>query len=191
MSQKQSKIIQAFEYAFVHHIGTTRKGTQIPYITHPLDVASILMKNNASEEVIIAGLLHDVIEEENVELEELKKQFGEKIAQLVDFATEPAKLREGDRKKNWKARKQHTLDHLASATQEEKLLSCADKLANIRDTIHDYNQFGEKLWERFNSTFEQQRWYYRSLCEVFLKGEGIGHYPAYQQLKECVEQLYQ
>ena len=190
LSQKQSKIIQAFEYALLHHIKTTRKGSQIPYITHPLDVASILMKNNASEEVIIAGLLHDVIEEENVELDELKRQFGEKIAQLVDFATEPAELREGDRKNSWKARKQHTLDHLASASQEEKLLSCADKLSNIRDTINDYKQFGEKLWERFNSTFEQQGWYYRSLCEVFLKGEGIGHYLAFQQFKECVKKLY-
>ena len=191
LSQKQSKIIQAIEYAFVCHIKTTRKGTQIPYIAHPLDVASILMKNNASEEVIIAGLLHDVIEEENVELEEVKRQFGEKVAQLVDFATEPAELRKGDRRKSWKARKQHTLDHLASATQEEKLLSCADKLSNIRDSINDHKEQGEKLWERFNSTFEQQRWYYQTLCEVYLQGEGIGDYPAYKQLKDCVAQLYE
>jgi len=190
LSQKQSKIVKAFEYAFVHHKGTTRKGTKIPYIAHPLDVASILMKNNASEDVIIAGLLHDVIEEENVTLEELKRDFGEKVAQLVDFATEPADLRKRNRKKSWKTRKRHTLDHLDTATQEEKLLSCADKLSNIRDTINDYRELEDKLWERFNATFEQQRWYYRSLCEVYLKGEGIGHYPAYKQLKECVEVLY-
>ena len=190
MNPKQLKIVQAFEFAYRYHAGTIRKGSQVPYIVHPMDVAAILMKNNASEEIIIAGLLHDVIEEENVELEEIKRQFGTKVAQLVNFATEPAELRKGDRKKSWKTRKQHTLDLLETATQEEKLLSCADKLSNIRDTINDHKELGSKLWERFNATFEQQRWYYRSLCESFLKGEGIEDYPAYTQFKDCVEQLY-
>ncbi|MFW9903273.1 MAG: HD domain-containing protein [Candidatus Thorarchaeota archaeon] len=191
MNLKQPKIIQAFEFAHKYHAGTTRKGSQIPYIAHPMDVAAILLKNHATEDLIVAGLLHDVIEEENVELGELERQFGEKVAQLVDFATEPAELRKGDRKKSWKTRKQHTLDNLEAATQEEKLLSCADKLSNIRDTINDFEELGDKLWGRFNATFEQQRWYYRSLCEDYLKGEGIGHYPAYKQLKKCVERLYQ
>lgn len=190
MNLTSPKIVQAFEFAYVKHSGTTRKGSQIPYIAHPIDVAAILIKNNASEEVIIAGLLHDVIEEENVKLQELEDQFGRNITQLVNFATEPAELRKGDRKKSWKARKQHTLDHLKTATQEEKLLSCADKLSNIRDTINDHKEQGDKLWERFNATFEQQRWYYLSLCKAYLKGEGIGHYSAYKQLKECVELLY-
>jgi (p)ppGpp synthase/HD superfamily hydrolase len=156
-----------------------------------MDVAAILLKNDATEDLIVAGLLHDVIEEENVELTELERQFGERVAQLVDFATEPAELRKRDRKKSWKARKQHTLEHLEAASQQEKLLSCADKLSNIRDTIDDYKVLGDRLWERFNATFYQQRWYYRSLCEVYLKGEGIGDYPAYKQLKDCVERLYQ
>jgi (p)ppGpp synthase/HD superfamily hydrolase len=190
MNHQSSKIIQAFKFAYIHHKGTTRKGSQIPYIAHPMDVAAILLKNNAEEDVIVAGLLHDVIEEENVELQELETQFGRKVAQLVDFATEPAELRKGNRRKSWKARKQHTLDHLEAATQEEKLLSCADKLSNIRDTINDYKELGDKLFDRFNATIEQQGWYYRSLCEVYLKGEGIGHYPAYKQLKDSVEQLY-
>ena len=190
MNLKQAKMVKAFEFAFRHHIGTTRKGSQIPYIVHPMEVAAILLKNHASEDVIVAGLLHDVIEEENVELMELERQFGKKVAKLVDFATEPAELRKKDRKKSWKARKQHTLDHLEAATQEEKLLSCADKLSNIRDTIADYKELGDELWERFNATFEQQRWYYQSLCEAYLKGEGIRHYPAYKQLKDCVKRLY-
>lgn len=190
MNQKQTKIVQAFEFAYRIHAGTTRKGSQVPYIVHPMDVAAILLKSDATEDLIVAGLLHDVIEEEDVELQELERQFGDKVAQLVEFATEPVELRKGDRKKSWKARKQHTLDHLEVATQEEKLLSCADKLSNIRDTINDYEEQGEKLWKRFNATFEQQRWYYRSLCEAYLKGEGIGHYSAYKQFKDCVENLY-
>ncbi len=189
MKHKQSKFVQAFEFAYGKHAGSTRKRTKIPYIVHPMDVAAILMKNNASEEMIVAGLLHDVIEEEGIKIQELERRFGQKVAQLVNFATEPRELRKGDSRKTWEARKQHTINQIETATQEEKLLSCADKLANIRDMINNHKQLGNKLWEKFNAPFEKQRWYYRSLCESYVKGEGIGHYPAYKQFKECVEQL--
>ncbi|MHA2203447.1 MAG: HD domain-containing protein [Candidatus Hodarchaeales archaeon] len=190
MQKKRSITVQAFEFAFLHHAGSTRKGTQIPYIVHTMDVAAILLKNCASEDMIAAGLLHDVIEEEKVKLQELENRFGRKIAQLVSFATEPEELRKGESRKTWEKRKQHTLNHLETATQEEKLFSCADKLANIRDMIINHKQLGNKLWERFNAPYEKQRWYYRSLCEAYVKGEGIGNYPAYKQFKECVEQLF-
>ena len=190
MKNKRSKIVQAFEFAYVNHAGSTRKGTQIPYIVHPIDVAVILMKNNASEDMIVAGLLHDLIEEEKVGLQELENRFGQKIAHLVNYATEPAELRKGDSRKTWEARKQHTLNQIETATKEEKLLSCADKLANIRDMILNHKQLGHKLWEKFNAPFEKQRWYYQSLCEAFVKGEGISNYAAYTQFKECVRQLF-
>lgn len=190
MNNKKSKIPQAFEFAYISHVGTTRKGTQIPYIVHPMDVATILMKNNTSEEMIVAGLLHDVIEKEGVELGEIEQIFGEKVAHLVNFSTEPRELRKKDSKKTWDARKQHTIKKIETATKEEKLLTCADKLANIRDMIMNHKQLGNKLWEKFNAPFGKQRWYYSSLCKAFLEGEGIRDYAAYIQFKECVEQLF-
>lgn len=97
--------------------GTTRKGTQVPFIVHPLEVAAILMKNSASEDMIVAGLLHDVIEEEDIELIELEKVFGKEVAHLVYFATEPEELRKSDSKQTWDVRKQHTIDKIETATK--------------------------------------------------------------------------
>jgi (p)ppGpp synthase/HD superfamily hydrolase len=190
MKNTRPKIVEAFEFAYLHHEGSTRKGTKIPYIVHPIDVATILMKNNASEDMVVAGLLHDVIEEEKVELKELENRFGQEIAQLVNYATEPGELRNGDSKKTWEARKQNTINQVETATKEEKLLLCADKLANIRDMINNHKQLSHKLWEKFNAPFEKQQWYYQSLCKAFVKGEGIRNYAAYTQFKECVEQLF-
>ena len=192
MNKSRLKIIKAFEFAYVNHAGSTRKGTQIPYIVHPIDVAAILMKNNASEDMIVAGLLHDVIEEENVELAEIERSFGKKIADLVNFVTEPKELRKSDMdgKKTWEARKQSTINKIKSATDEQKLLLCADKLANIRDIIIEYKKLGNELWQKFNAPMDKQRWYYRSLCKVFLKGEGISDYSVFNQFEECVTQIF-
>jgi len=154
------KIAKAFEIAFKAHIKQKRKSTNVPYIIHPMEVAVILMKNGASDALVASGLLHDVVEDTNVELSEIEKEFGKHVGLLVKGATEPEKLNKNiklDEKKTWQERKQHTITFIKTASREMKMLSCADKLSNIQSMIYDYNLIGEKLWERFNASKEKQR----------------------------------
>ncbi|MBI2079441.1 HD domain-containing protein [Candidatus Micrarchaeota archaeon] len=138
----ESIIKKAFEVALEAHKKQKRKATDIPYIVHPMEVTIILMKNGANEELIAAGLLHDVVEDTDVTIEEIEKKFGKKIAFLVQSVTEPTKLnkklKKEDEKKTWKERKKHTIDSIKSVSKEVKMLSCADKLANISSMLEDY-----------------------------------------------------
>lgn len=85
--------LKAFSYAYDAHLGQPRKNTKIPYIVHPMDVASILMKHNAPDHVVIAGILHDVIEDGGKTISEISNLFGENVAKLVDGASKPARAR--------------------------------------------------------------------------------------------------
>ena len=94
--QDNNLIVKAFKFAYNAHKNTYRKSSTIPYIVHPLDVASTLMKNNAPEHVVIAGLLHDVIEYEDYTLSDIRHEFGDEVATLVDGASEPEELINAD-----------------------------------------------------------------------------------------------
>ncbi len=193
MKKSTSPVVRAFEFAYNAHKGTKRKATNVPYIIHPLSVAVNLMKTNASEELVVAGLLHDLIEDEGVKLSEISANFGEKVASLVKGASEPTKLRKStsDPKKTWKKRKQRTIEFIRGADKDLKLLSCADKLSNIKDTIEDHNRLGEKLWDKFNAPKNEQSWYYRSMCNSYQTGpENISDLPIFHEFKSCVKQIF-
>jgi (p)ppGpp synthase/HD superfamily hydrolase len=189
------RIVEAFLFSYNSHFDNHRKDSRVPYIVHPMDVASVLMKNNASEDVIIAGLLHDVVEDTEIELDELYEKFGEKIASLVDGISEPEKYRKiksrDKRKANWKERKIHTIDNIRTADYDLKLLTCADKLSNIRDMINDYNEIGDKLYYKLNSTKEDNKWYYKSMLRSFeSQPNSLVGLPMFNQYKNSVECLF-
>ena len=183
-----SIVVRAFSFAYKAHKGQYRKGSKIPYIVHPMDVASALMKNEASEEIVVAGLLHDVVEDAGVELQQVEKLFGNQVKRLVKGASEPEEYRREmsseERRKTWKVRKSHTVSKIKDADYDLKLLSCADKLSNIRDMINDYNEVGDKLWNKLNATKEQQSWYYNSMLEAYTTSPSslVGK-PLYNQFK--------
>ncbi|MBI4399407.1 bifunctional (p)ppGpp synthetase/guanosine-3',5'-bis(diphosphate) 3'-pyrophosphohydrolase [Candidatus Micrarchaeota archaeon] len=187
-------IAKAFEFAFNAHGNQKRKGTDIPYIIHPMEVAVILMKNGAPDYLVVAGLLHDVVEDTDIELSEIANNFGKRVALLVKSATEPQKLDKKvllDEKKTWKERKMHTIASMKNSGREIKMLSCADKLSNIRSMIEDYRVLGERLWKKFNAPKKQQRWYYRSMLKTFShKKNSIVDLQMYKDFKECVEQFF-
>lgn len=188
-------IVKAFYVAYEAHKKYYRKGTAIPYIVHPMDVASILMKNGAPEHVVVAGLLHDTVEDTDMAIDGIREQFGSNVAELVKGATEPEKLVKGvtdiEKKKTWKERKQHTISFITGAWREMKMLSCADKLANISDMIREYALFGEELWGRFNATKAEQKWYYTSMLKALAAGEGsVADLPMYKELGRCVESMF-
>ena len=116
-------------------------------------------------------------------------------AQLVKGASEPEEnSREKsseERRKTWKKRKSNTVSRIKDADYDLKLLSCADKLSNIRDMINDYNRVGDELWNKLNATQKQQSWYYNSMLKSYTTSPNslVGK-PLYNQFKEAVQRLY-
>lgn len=171
---KQVDLIdRAIELAVKAHEEQKRKGTETAYIIHPFSVAVILAKAGCSDEVIAAGILHDVVEDTRVKLSRIKEEFGDKVASVVEQCTEP------DKRRPWEKRKQHTLDSLKEAGLEVKFVVCADKLHNIRTIVRDYRLVGDREWRRFRRGREDQRWYYESLVQALRIAGGD---PAYQKL---------
>ena len=163
-------------------IGQKRKGSNLPYIIHPIEVWQILRNNDCSVEVQVAGLLHDTLEDTNATPEEIKESFGEEILSLVLTESE-------DKSKTWKERKQHTIAALANDSIETMQVCCADKLSNCRAQLYDYKQIGDALFDRFNkqSTPELQAWYYKSIAKALTPLKGM---KMYDELCEVVKELY-
>jgi len=173
-------IDEAIIFAAKKHSGQPRKGTDIPYIVHPVEVMKILIENKCSEKVIIAGILHDTIEDANVSPNKIKNKFGKDILQIVQSESE-------DKSKTWEERKQATIDHLKTASLETKLVCCADKLSNIRSMASDKNIVGNKLWERFNAPKERIQWYYKGVSSALPELE---KYPMYQELNVLINEVF-
>ena len=184
------KIAKAFDFAYKAHKGQTRKASDIPYIIHPIEVAVILIKNKARDNVVISGLLHDVVEDTPISLEKIRNEFGEEIARLVDGATEPLELRQGNEITNWKKRKRHTIKLIKTADIDLKMLSCADKLANIQSKIEDYEKLKERLWKKFNAPKEDQEWYYRSMLKSYRQEPSIAHLNIYKELRKNIKEFF-
>jgi (p)ppGpp synthase/HD superfamily hydrolase len=176
-------INKALELSAKAHLAQIRKGTDIPYITHPYAVGMILLKAGCSEEIVIAGILHDTVEDTCVTLDDIKKELGEEVARIVAGCSEP------DKDLSWEDRKQHTIDELKSAPLEIQFVACADKLHNISTMIDEHERIGDELWKRFKRGKDQQGWYYRGLLASLSNGP-IGYEPIYREFKLAVESLF-
>ena len=168
-------IEKAEEFATEAHKGQKRKGGKdVPYITHPLAVADILKSINAPAEIVIGGLLHDVVEDTDITLHEIGQKFGKQVMTIVDYVTEkdttfPVKGIE--RKKSWKSRKVEYIYRIKDAPYQAVIVAAADKLHNLRDTLEDFEKHGDGVWKMFNSQKDSQFWYYTTLISVFHKRE--------------------
>lgn len=189
--EENLKIAEAIRFATEKHasvinkdgsIGQLRKGSNLPYIVHPMEVWQILRNNNCSAIVQIAGILHDTLEDTNTTPEEIEAKFGSEVLALVSSESE-------DKSKTWKERKQHTIDALAKDSIETMQVCCADKLSNCKSQLYDYKQIGDALFERFNkeSTPELQAWYYKGVVNALKPLEGM---QMYEELKSTVKELY-
>ncbi|MDE0686035.1 MAG: HD domain-containing protein, partial [Candidatus Poribacteria bacterium] len=152
----KNQIEEAIEIAAEAHQGQYRKGTDTPYITHPYAVGLILMEAGCTEAVIIAGILHDTVEDTDLTLEFIRERFGNTIANIVDGCSEDKALR-------WRARKTERIEALRSASPEVCTVTCADKLHNLRTIISEHDLIGDAVWDRFHGGVEDQAWYYRSV----------------------------
>jgi len=183
--KKNSLIDSAIEVAAKAHGNQVRKGTDIPYITHPFAVGILLSQANCSDTVIAAGILHDTVEDTAITLEFIRENFGEKVASIVKGCSE------SDKSLPWEERKNHTIETLKTAPMEVRLVVCADKLHNIRTMASDYNKNGDDIWKRFKRGKEKQEWYYRNLIESLnTKSDNKSYSILFKLLRDEVESLF-
>lgn len=158
---------RAFLFAADKHSGQTRKASTIPYIAHLMGVASLVLEFDGDEDMAIAALLHDVVEDCGglPMLAEVRRRFGTRVAKIVDGCTDSYV----EPKLPWRERKETYLRHLKKADAETRLVSAADKLNNVRSILSDYREVGESIWARFSGGREGTLWYYRILLQEFLR----------------------
>jgi (p)ppGpp synthase/HD superfamily hydrolase len=162
-----SKLASALDLAIQAHQGQVRKSTSIPYISHPMAVASIALEFGATEDQAIAALLHDAIEDGGIQYANIiKAQFGHHVHNLVQGCTDGTPDASG-KKAPWLERKTAYLQHLEASSDEVLLVSCSDKLHNARAIVSDLINEGPSVFNRFSSTTEQTLWYYRQLATIF------------------------
>jgi (p)ppGpp synthase/HD superfamily hydrolase len=160
---------RAFEFATKQHSGQTRKASSIPYIAHLMGVASLVFEAGGDEDVAIAALLHDVVEDCGGApmLEQIRRRFGSRVAKIVDGCTDAYGLP----KPPWHDRKVSYINRLKKEDDETRLVSAADKLNNVRSILSDYRVIGESVWSRFNGGRDGTLWYYRTLRDEFLRSK--------------------
>lgn len=171
---------EAAVFAEKAHRGVFRKGTDIPYITHPMEAAVIVSAFTDDDEMIAAALLHDVMEDAGVTTEELEAAFGHRVAMLVMDESE-------DKRRTWQERKSDTVRHLHGASMEIKILALGDKLSNMRSTARDYLIVGDSIWQRFNEKDKRKHaWYYWGIAHALKELEGHVYYKEYIMLCQNV-----
>ena len=156
------KVTKAIEFAARVHDGMERKKDKTPYILHPLEAAVIVGTMTDNQDVISAAVLHDVVEDTAITIDEIEEKFGKRVRELVESETEDkrADLPPSD---TWRIRKEESLAVLKS-TNDMGVLTVwiGDKLANMRSIYRNWKVEGDEMWQRFNQKdAKQQAWYYR------------------------------
>jgi (p)ppGpp synthase/HD superfamily hydrolase len=167
-NQLGPRFAEAFLYAAEKHATQKRKRTDVPYISHLMAVAALVMEAGGGEDEAIAGLLHDVVEDCGgmPVLEEVRRRFGTRVADIVQGCTDAYTIP----KPEWKKRKLDYLDTLRRAGDDVRLVSAADKLHNVRTILADYRKEGDAVWDRFSGRREGTLWYYRAVLDVLREG---------------------
>ncbi len=156
---------EAFRYAHSLHRDQTRKGTSIPYISHLMSVAALVLEHGGNEDQAIAALLHDAVEDQGGEptLQEIRQRFGDGVAKIVADCSDAW----GEPRPPWRARKEAYVDKLPKKNPASLLVSLADKTHNAKAILNNFRQMGDELWNRFKGGKEGTIWYYQTLSEIY------------------------
>lgn len=180
---------EALAYALEHHRTQLRKGTDIPYVSHLLQVTGLVLEYGGGEDAAMAAALHDAIEdaaagEAGRVRREIDERFGAHVLDVVDRLTDA----DVQPKPPWRPRKEAYLAHLADETDPDVLLvSCCDKLHNARQILSDYGTIGEDLWDRFAGGREGTLWYYRALTDTYRSLRAPGPVTELEDTVEALE----
>lgn len=156
------RLQKAIDVATRAHDGHYRKSTTLPYVSHLFSVMLLTAGETTDEDVLIAALLHDVIEDvpENYSWAQMHADFGETVVELVEGVTKDSSL------PDWHDRSRAYLEHLAQAPSGSIIVAACDKYHNLACILADHEQLGDGIWGRFNSGKQSQQWWYRAVYEV-------------------------
>ncbi len=166
-------LTERFERALVFaarlHKQQRRKGSDVPYVSHLLAVAGLVIEHGGNEDEAIAALLHDAIEDQGgpSARDEISRRFGDRVAEIVDECTDT----DMNPKPPWHERKQSHIKRLTAASRSARLISAADKLHNVRSVLRDYAEIRDQVWHRFQGGKDGTLWYYRAVTNVLLGAE--------------------
>ena len=175
------QIEYAIYFATKAHKGQRRKQEDIDMIFHPFTVGMILQRCGCDENIVTAGILHDVVEDTEYTFEDIEKEFGREVKEYVYDASEP------DKSLEWKERKQHTIDHIKNAPLGSKLIVACDKISNLEDAWGNINKYGEDKVLARNP--EEQKWYYTSIYQSCIENEDKNH-PIFLRYKNVLEKIW-
>ena len=178
---------RAIIFAVRAHSGTERRGKGYPYIVHPLEAVEIVATMSNDQELLAAAALHDTVEDTDVTVEQIRAEFGDRVAELV--ASESDEMPDGvSEEDSWHARKQAAIDRLSKASREAKMVALGDKLSNMRAIARDYAVQGNALWNLFHAKDpKDHEWHYRGLADALRELDGT---TAYKEFESLINQVF-
>lgn len=177
---------KAIIFAVKAHANTERRGKGFPYIVHPMEAVEIVSTMTTDQELLAAAALHDVVEDTDVTVDEIRKEFGDRIAKLVDAESDKFEAGKTE-EESWHERKQAAIDRLAAASHDAKIVALGDKLSNMRAIYRDYQDIGDKLWDRFHAKDpKDHEWHYRGLVNSLRELEGTHAFKEFASLVDSV-----
>lgn len=178
---------RAIIFAVKAHAGTERRGKGFPYIVHPMEAMEIVATMTPDQELLAAAALHDTVEDTSVTIEDIRTQFGDRVASLVQ--SESDVFIEGKSEEDsWHERKQAAMDRLAAASHEAKMVALGDKLSNMRAIARDYAMKGDALWQLFHAKDpKDHEWHYRGLAQSLKE---LSDTFAYKEFVSLINQVF-
>ena len=178
---------RAVNFAVKAHSGTERRGKGFPYIIHLMEAVEIVATITPDQELLSAAMLHDTVEDTPVTVADLRKEFGDRIASIVEAESDVHNEGESEHE-SWHRRKQEAIDRLTAAPMEAKIVALGDKLSNMRAIARDYAQIGDGLWKLFHVTEKSEHeWHYRGLAHALKDLEVT---PAYRVFVYLIEEVF-
>ncbi len=178
---------RAIVFAVRAHHNSERRGKGFPYIVHPLEAVEIVATITPDQELLAAAALHDTVEDTDVTVDQLRQEFGDRIAILV-HAESDQQMEGIPEEESWHARKQAAIDRLAAATHDAKIVAMGDKLSNMRAIYRDYITQGDELWKIFHVKDKaSHEWHYRGLAKSLSE---LSDTFAYQEFISLIDKVF-
>ena len=173
---------RAIIFAVKAHAGTERRGKGFPYIVHPMEAMEIVATITPDQELLAAAALHDTVEDTDVTIDQIRAEFGDRIATLVQIESV------GDDEGTWHERKQKAIDRIAKAPLDAKIVAMGDKLSNMRAIARDYAAKGDALWSLFHTSDpKDHEWHYRGLANAL---RDLKDTDAFREFESLIDQVF-
>ena len=183
-AQDNARLNSAIYFATEKHAGQLRKTSRLPYILHPLETMQILSTMKADGNLLIAGVLHDTVEDTAATIDEIEVSFGEDVAELVAGHT-------NDKDLNWMEMKTKEIQSCKEGSSRLKMLFLADKVSNLRTMHHDGLELGDKLWDCFSQPKDKQSWFYSEIQEALSELQDYKETaPVYWEMVDLYKYLF-